>query len=58
MTAATRWIATVRIRDDRGVHLVEVGTYATAREASAIAARSIVTIATPIAVEVAAEVIA
>lgn len=52
MSAATRWVATVTIRDDRGTHLVEVGTYATAREASAFAARAIVTIATPVAVEV------
>lgn len=52
MSGPTRWIATVTIRDDRGVHMVEVGTYATAREASASAARAIVTIATPVAVEV------
>ena len=52
MSAATRWIAVVEVRDDRGVHMVEVGTYATAREASAIASRAIVTIATPVAYEV------
>lgn len=57
MSAATVWRAVVDVRDDRGTHRVEVGTYATAREASAIALRSIVMIATPIAVEVPAEVV-
>lgn len=53
MTAPTRWAAVVDVRDDRGLHCMQVGTYATAAEASAAARRAIIRLATPVAVEVA-----
>lgn len=52
MTARTRWAAVVDVRDDRGVHCWQVGTYATEREALAAAHCAIVRLATPVAVEV------
>ena len=52
MTAPTVWRAVVELVDDRGRHRIVVGTYATAREACAIARQHVILHAVPMAVEV------
>jgi hypothetical protein len=52
MTAPTVWQAVVQVTDDRGRYPVVIGTYATAREANAIAHRHVILHAVPMAVEV------
>jgi hypothetical protein len=52
MTAPTVWQAVVEVTDDRGRYPVVIGTYATAREANAIAHRHVILHAVPMAVEV------
>lgn len=52
MTAPARWAAVVDLHDGNRLRSVEVGTYATEREALAAAHCAIVRLATPVAVEV------